>query len=208
MSTKLKSIRLNKNLREEIISNIEQAYVINSPAPKYSTNSELKADFIQVIQDEYLKQVAIIVTKAKSVGIDPGLLQTTNYLTVFTDATNTFCNSYFRDNMEEPQIRISTGAFIKLDQLEDYPLIAKAYAKYKRAIKNERSAQTKHREWERSKNNYMSDVRNAIAGVNTTAQLLEQWPEVEKFIPETIVNPSKILLPVVSIAQLNKKLGI
>lgn len=207
----MKSIRLNGSLRAEIASNIEQAYEIATPAPKYASKSTLLSVFKAVVETEYHKQVTALKSKLTEAGVDIALVRTSCEVDVYSDKNNHFTRVLLTN--EEggreylPKLKVS-GAFIQLDMLDDYPLIAEAYATYKKSIKAGRAGQALFREWETSKRNYMSDVRNVIAGVNTTGQLLEQWEEVRKFLPDGIVNPSRIALPAVSIAQLNKKIGL
>lgn len=207
----MKSIRLNKTLREEIISNIEQAYEIATPCPPNKSKQELRNELFAVIETEYRRQAKVFETKALKAGIPLNIIQTRSRIVVFSDAGNYWDDHYMHNADGDIASLIDVcpnAAFIQLDQLEKYPLIQEAYNKYKKDLKNEKANTDLKRIWEREKSNYLSDVRNVIYGVNTTAQLLEQWEEVKAFLPAGIVNPSRIMLPAVNIKQLNKKIGL
>jgi len=203
----MKSIRLNVKLREEIISNIEQAYEIKNPCPDHKTKAKFLSEFMDVVETGYTVQAEAFGQKAINAGIPITFLKQTNTIRVYTDRDNHFCNRVMRDSDNNykylPDLVLS-AAFIQLDLLGKYPLIEKAYTHYKQGVKAEKANLDLKRIWEREKTNYLTDVRNVVFGVNTTGQLIEQWEEVEKFIPRGVVDPSRIQLPAVSISQLNK----
>ncbi len=59
----------------------------------------------------------------------------------------------------------------------------------------------------RSNSVSLREVKNVMYSVNTTKQLLELWPEVEKFLTPYLSNPSNTTLPAVNIKRVNEILG-
>lgn len=51
--------------------------------------------------------------------------------------------------------------------------------------------------WRTKRNDYRTEIEAVLASVNTTKQLLEAWPEVEKYIPDAYADPSRIRLPAI-----------
>lgn len=203
-----KSIRLNKELREEIINNIAQAYDLKNPCPAHQSKEDLQHIFLKVIEAEYFKQEEAVIAKLASIGLTKELIHVTDHFKVYTDNQQHFANFYFKDAKKNyvSHLKLIQGVFVQLDMLKKYPLIQAAYKAYKKALKTEKPNYEAKRQWTREKEGYLQDVRNVIFGVNTTKQLLEEWAEVEPFIPTGIVDPSRIQLPAVNIAQLTKKI--
>jgi hypothetical protein len=47
------------------------------------------------------------------------------------------------------------------------------------------------------RNDYACDIRAVLDSVNTTKQLVEAWPEVEQYIPNSFRDPSTVQLPAI-----------
>lgn len=77
---------------------------------------------------------------------------------------------------------------------------------YKRVSKQDRKLIQAFDTAMREQNTYREEVRDVLASVNTTKQLLELWPEVEEFIPGTLRDPSSIQRPAISVVSLNEAL--
>jgi len=201
-----KSIRLNNKLREEILSNIEQAYTIKNPAPSYITTEEMRKEMDKKLTELCIARSNTLQAKATKAGIALNMLESRRYVDLCdTNPSNVddkyLCRMYFTDSNDN---YLYLNVAPTLDFFKDSEAGA-IYKEYKKNIKGNKKAKDAHKAWELKKSNYLSDVRNVLQGVNTTGQLLEQWEEVEKFIPVGIVDPSSINLPSnVSIAQLNK----
>lgn len=198
----MKSIRLNKELRAEIISNIRQAYTIKNKEPVLP---DPKKDLLITIEDIYRKRAKAIEDKVIAAGLTKEYLKKSHYFNISING-ETFSN-HFRDASGSKeyltQVNPTTSYLFTDDNLTDKECI-QAVKIYKAARKKERPLRQKRSEWVKVRNNYIADVVNVLAGVNTTGQLLEVWPEVEKFLPKGITDPSSINLPAVSINQLNK----
>lgn len=199
----MKSIRLNKELRAEIASNIEQAYVLKNKAPVLPNPI---AELTEAVGQVYLKRVKVLKQRAEAVGLGKYLKETYyNYFNIAGDCYQiTF--KMIKGNTKQylPQLNPESVTFVNFEDPNTDKELMDLYLAYKKSKKTERSKLLKHTEWVKAKANYMADVNNVLAGVNTTGQLLEVWEECEKFLPVGIVNPSKINLPSVNINQLNK----
>jgi hypothetical protein len=67
--------------------------------------------------------------------------------------------------------------------------------------KAQRDAYTKDNEklnkHNQKRKDYATDIRAVLDSVNTTKQLVEAWPEVEKYIPNSFRDPSTVQLPAI-----------
>ncbi len=52
------------------------------------------------------------------------------------------------------------------------------------------------------------EIKPILESFNTTKQLLDTWPSMEKFLPPNIANPEKgINLPALNLSRLEQKIG-
>ena len=78
----------------------------------------------------------------------------------------------------------------------------KDYVKYEKVLES-------HGDWLKERRNLNTEITTVLNSVNTTKQLIEVWPEVEKFLPAHIADPNTgIKLPALKVSRLNEKLGI
>ncbi len=199
----MKSIRLNKSLRNEIACNISQAYNIkNKPPLVINPMDQLRDKLIEI----FLKQSADVLMKAKHLGIENSLDLKNYFEFKFKGSIHIlYLYDKFGEAQYTPILGNKSGIFTDLDNLKcaDVELV-NIHNTYLSAYKKVRPLKTKYKLWKKDKDNYMADVINVLDGVNTTGQLLEVWEECAKFLPLGILNPSNIKLPTVSITQLNK----
>ena len=208
----MKSIRLNKKLREEIVSNIRQAYLIKTPHPEYKEKSAWFYELVvPVMRKQYQERAAAAMRKLESVGITSTSINTNwgfNYAIdgVFAANVHHLINGDIHDQYASENYLIQLDSGTSFDLTKDMPgELGDAYREYLSKTKRLKAAKEARDKAELKLKNYMADVKNVIEVVNTTSQLLEAWPECERFIPHTIVDPSGINLPAsVSISQLNK----
>jgi hypothetical protein len=205
----MKSIRLNKDIRATVVANIKKAYLTENVKPVYKDEAQQDLNTVLLAHYKKVNKEAIAVFET-----NPELKKymcKDSYIT-YRNVEGNHKYLEFNLNIGEavylPIIR-NQGAFINLSNPDTKfpPAIAKVIennAKMKKALRKQREVISAY---ELELSNYIQEVRQVLDGVNTTKQLLEVWPEVEKFLPEGITNPSKINLPSVSIASLNNKLG-
>ena len=194
------SIRLNKEIRKIIADNISEAYVKNNPAPTYKTSEDFKKDFEDFVKQYYINKGNAILALAKTINLDK-YLKTTHYINIYND--NNFVFSVYLDESNTRYTVIDPETSNLNLNAKEHKAVLKEYEKYKQNIKGLKPLLDAYKAWQLKHDNYMSEVSNVLAGVNTTGQLLEVWPECAGYIPQGIRNPSKIQLPVVSIAALN-----
>lgn len=190
------SIRLNKAIRATIASNISEAYTKNNPAPEFKNAGDFKEIFVNAAKEHYIKQSNLILFAAKNAGLESYMRKISRVLIHWNGEYK------FPIEFETPVIQLqeNTTCFEIMDK-GNKPVL-KAWNEYQEAIKSLKPAQDALKAWKLQHDNYMEEVKNVLDGVNTTGQLLEAWPECSDFIPAGIKNPSKIQLPVVSIAAL------
>ena len=204
----MKSIRLNKKLRQEIISNIRQAYLLKNKAPEYKTKKAYFSELVvPVMRKEYIAASNAILKKVKQLGLPNCALSKGPSFAYAIDGE--FGEQvYFTDTnpraRENYHLILSEGCYFNLTKDMEGD-VGDAYREYLSKTKRLKQAKETHDKYQLKLKNYMADVINVIEGVNTTGQLLEAWPECERFIPSGIVDPSAISLPAsVNISQLNK----
>lgn len=214
------SIRLNKTIRDEIVANVMTSYDEENPLPPKPQESILDLDravcdwFLEANQKEINKWVGV---KAKH----PKLLTESNHIqyTAHKGETRTIyfstkTNSTYDENDHYVASKIKlpyfwAGQVIKLDNPDTVipPNIQNVIDNIEGTKKEVRLAKKAYAKAELERSQYEEQVRQVCYGVNTSRQLFEVWPEVERFVPSAIVKPSNINLPSVNIRSLNSKLG-
>lgn len=195
----MKSVRLNKDMRNAIHSAFMACWASSNPEPiKHSAKS---------IEDAFAR--GIIDREAAKKGVDfnsipQEYLHLDSYISVAIDDSSNCSYKHFydengrRDNYFAPR---KDGMYL-IDSTD--PL----YVKYKTDLETIKELNEEHNNWLKAKNKVIEDVRMALDSVTTTGQLVTVWPEVEQFIPETIADFSRIQLPAISFAELNKAAGL
>lgn len=205
----MKSIRLNKQIRTQIVNNIRDAYVKENKEPESTDDRSTKLK--EVLLKHYKHIHRDIIEYYNNNPDKQKYINTTSYVG-FRDANN---NHWLEFNLNEGETVYlpspeSSGVFIDLANPD-----AKIPASIKKVLERNKSLSKTLRKEREARSKYSSDlsrylqgVRQVIDGVNTSKQLMEVWPEVEKFLPQGVTNPSKINLPAVNTQSLNSKLGV
>ncbi len=225
----MKSIRLNKSIRESIANNILKAWLDANPAPQKPSGplSELAKDIVDIYFADKDVKAAIKFSKTAA---GKKYIHNTHYIRVrlpngdCTDLYNWTVGTkeyfgYHKDRMETTQdseldwdwvhsFIVSKTSSVQVDlHNEDYlkanPKAAEVVKAYNKARKEEHKVRKAYSAWELKRDNYMEQVNEVLGAVNTTGQLREQWEEVVQFIPDGYRNPSTIALPAVSTKALN-----
>ncbi len=195
----MKSTRLNKDMRSAIHSAFMQCWVSSNPEP--TTHS------LVTIEDAFAR--GIIDREAAIKGVDfskipEEYLRYGNYIQVSINDGDSYSYKHFYDKDGSRCIYFvprKDGAYL-VDSND--PL----YLRYKTDIETLKELNQDHRVWLDKKEKVSDDVRMALDSVNSTGQLITLWPEVEQFIPDTIADFSRIQLPAISFAELNKAAGL
>ena len=202
----MKSIRLNKEIRFNIITNIKKAYLLKNPEPILASPAVL-------LDAEVLAYSLACSEKIEAIAKEAGLLKCihrTHYIqyrnpsgvySVVYNVDDSGNNAMFYSDVSDGLVFDFEDKEAKLPEvLSDAAIAFHIHNKeYKHARINLAAHTIKL-------DKYLEDVSNVLSGVNTTGQLIEAWPECEKYVPVGILNPSKINLPALSIAELNKVL--
>jgi hypothetical protein len=211
MSTK--SIRLNKQLRQDILNNIMDSYDAANPAPerpemkKGTSIGELikKAFFTK-----HKKVIEEVTNSSQALKDIIGIHKKSTYLDI-KDEKGYWSSIYFTEDdlkdLDVPQALLR-GCFINLeDPAQRTAAMNKAIEAKKKFEKTTlKEYKQVQKDYDLSRRNYASQIRTVLDGVNTSNQLLEVWPEVSKYLPTGVLEPSKIQLPSVNIATLNSAL--
>lgn len=209
--TQIKSVRLNKRTRSDIVKSIMDAYAKKNPQPPYSDNSDLMKTIItDQCRIEMQARTANIVEKAASVGIPRTSLRTSNYFYIRLPNGNQQGvywdpDCQYSSDASKQFVVDSVTSMVMFDfnnPVNQPKLVQDLLDKYRTAKKGNKTAKDAYDAWDLSISSYRANVTNVIDGVNTTKQLLEVWPEVAPFLPVAMTDPSKILLPTVNIASL------
>lgn len=183
----MKSIRLSKELRNEIISSIADAYDANNPFPESLENSFALWCY-EKIHGGIEKKIA---------NLDP------RYFTKCTSITVAFMGEQHSFTLPEAKIMFPSiyGRF-STNLQHHFDSKPREYLDYL-AREQERD------EYRQTRNKFLREVRSLVESVNSTKQLLEIWPEAEDYIPAHLADPSKgVKLPALQTSRLNERLGL
>jgi hypothetical protein len=203
----MKSIRLNKSIRSDIANNIREAYVTENPAPVVEDLRDVNLK--EIIWQQYLKDIKPI---QDIVDANPQLTTHLRHRSYFYAEIKGMSVLQIKSHTED------TPRFLELNPSSNYyyswdddnmPVEVRAAIDTNKAqAKVIRKAKEALSSWKNELSRYMQDVIQTLDGVNTSGQLLDVWPEVEKFLPKGTVDPSAIQLPAVNTVALNRKLGL
>ncbi|ADX87787.1 hypothetical protein TU12-16_00165 [Vibrio phage ICP2_2006_A] len=189
----MKSIRLNQQIRSEIVSNVLKAWAIENPKPecvgKPSKNTLLDAAYAQWKKDF---QLDILF----SCGLKDEILNKESHVSLrVVDEHGTeiiYEGMYFKNagGKNERRPFLPTGA---LQLTTSSPV----YIEWKKQHDEFILQYEQVKKWEQTRADKATEIRAVLDSVNTTKQLLEAWPEIERFMPSGYVDPSKVQLPAI-----------
>lgn len=206
----MKSIRLNTEIREAILTNIANAYEAANPKPAITIDTTGILE--KAVRAHYMKQSLELRNLIEANPVLKDAISTDTYINYKTPA-GSWGSVYLWDinDSDAEQVRVitkfnTTRDFSNPEYLAKNPSLKKAaeeYSSLQKAARKEREAVS---EWNRERSKYLDEIRQVLKGVNTTKQLIEQWEEVKQYIPQAYFNPSKIALPAINTEALNAKL--
>lgn len=204
----MKSIRLNQTIREKIKQNIQAAWEQANEMPKEIEYREtFKGIIAQAVHTSLLKEQKELDKLAKRYPhLSHRLVQAGDYdhVRIHSDALDQYVDIKAKDlgieYLPSPAFALNFDRLVTDLSMED---LVKSKPAIDRAM---RKAREKVSDWELKRDRYMDQVNDVVCGVNTTKQLIEVWPEVVKFFPKGLFDPSHIQLPAVSVADLNAQL--
>lgn len=209
-----KSIRLNKEIRETILTNISTAYAKANNKPEIKITEEVihkpLEDFVMATYKKKAKKIEEIIEANPEIFPHVRMRQSIRYVTpthnwklagVIKDEEGNTTSTYLYDLADE------TTDFRNSELIAKSKPMQTAIDKYNKLKKESRKERSSLSDWKFKHDQYMEQCRQVVYGVNTTAQLVEVWAEVAKFIPAGYRDPSKIALPAVNVKALNDALG-
>lgn len=181
----MKSIKLTNQIREDILKSVAGRWKENNPKPDLV---QAEHDFAMYLWEGKYKKYKDVLDAVPKAFLN-------------TDYDMKYCV-----NGEVGQVRLKEkmpvdwrgyrGAVLK--SLNDSN---KHYQKYDKV----RDA---YKKWCDLRNEVINETKAILESVNTTKQLLEVWPNCEKFLPAYVANADKsIRLPAVQISRLEERLG-
>ena len=182
----MKSVKLSKMLREDIVKSMTDAWV---------TNNKLSFD----IKEEENKVAESIWNS------NYGHLNFRN----IPDAMLRFDTSVKID----VNSNVSSFSLLKekpIPKNGNYGVcVIKTYNKTPKIIEKFLKLREQHTDWLEIKRDFISEIIEITNSVNTTKQLVELWPEAKQYLPAFANDPSKgINLPALKTSRLNSALGI
>ena len=219
---KFKSLRLNVSIREDIKGRIKATYLEKNKRPEVIEKPEGQINEL-IIQDYMAKNAELYAEYSASKFKD--CFKTTNSIEYMnSNGSPVYIHSYcFKDptgkfdSEGNPKLKprytflnnMKSGYHIDLSNPDTkVPAAIKKALSAAKANDKKRREQLKVREaYDLELSNYMENIHQVLYAVNTTGQLIEVWPEVERFLPVAFATPSAINLPAINITSFNEKLG-
>lgn len=184
----MKSIRLNKESRKHILNSVMEKYKeVNALPEPEDFDGQLSELALKVYKRKYGKIVGYFEE------IPSNMLNLRSYASLHLQ-NGSMIHPDFPNDLRLPTENIA----LPVTPAED-KIVATI-------IKNRSNHQKQYEAYMVELSKYREQVETVINSCNTTGQLVELWPEVTEFIPETMRNPSKINLPSVCISNLNQAL--
>lgn len=193
----MKSVKLNKHIRERIILDIKTKFL--SEYTKKNGFADMSA--LDAVIESKTKELGIslwidiykLETISELQKIPKALLSVSRCL-----AVNVFDGPYVSINLPEQYIcSRNVDVQIEKNKWED---IKENFGLSKLERLREKAND--------KANEFIPQVVGILDSVSTTKQLIELWPEVKEFIPSDALDPSTIRLPAICTASLNSKLSL
>ena len=183
----MKSVRLNCDLREQIISSVMVKWKEENKAPY---------DYDDIHNDTALKIWNSLFGKIDFSTIPTKFLTKGKHIRVSVN------KKVYNFILKKDKILTSKQTRWEDPILKNYVKIPSSILEYETKMKELNQFQNDQEE-------FRQEISAVINSVNTTKQLQEIWPEVLKFVPAHLINPSVgITLPAIKTDKINKSLGI
>lgn len=198
----MKSVRLSSFLRKEILNSVLREFSVNFLKPLgFKTSGELSEGIVAEGRG-----VALMLWKerygpVRFVQIPKWALDKSNKFSVAVaeDTSQTYaCHVHWDDNYIQAERRPCKPAI-------DILITQERWNKLFHKMDLLEAAKEKHCA---EKDQLRREIYPILESFNTTKQLLETWPSMEKFLPANIADPDKgINLPALSLSRLEAKIN-
>lgn len=200
--SKIKSVRLSEFLRGTILKSVMQEFSLNFLKPHgFEAPEHLKE---AIAAEGYSAALSLWHKCYGDIDFDQipkWALDKSNQFTVAmeNDTSNTFaCRVHWGKDKVQAERRPCKPAIDILLSPEDWTTWL-GRREYLEALKEQHNVEY---------NKLRSEIKPVLDSFNTTKQLLETWPSVEKFLPANIADPDKgINLPALSLSRLEAKIN-
>lgn len=181
----MKSIRLSKTKREEILNSVLQEWVLNNPF------KETKEIEFQIAEELYNKAFS---EKVQSLAKNQELKLFIEYGVRFMVSVKGILETFsLKEQRPLPVHKSWNGPIILVLEEETETMKLLQQTKYENDALFEKKEQLKR------------EVSEILTSVNSTKELVELWPEIESLIPAHLADPSRgINLPAIPVSRLNE----
>jgi len=189
----MKSLRLTKQLRENILESFVAKYKeANTPPQEPKSERQLGQEFADKVHQKVYGKYLSLVPEYMFNLANAIRVQLPN------DGVQWL---YFGENEKGSCKRPCTNeSKIEYVFTDSDPI----FLEYSNALNTCKVEVQQYQEYNKVLAKFKSDVSQVLESVNTTKQLVEVWPESEPFLPKEVSNPSSINLPAVNFAEINK----
>ena len=190
----MKSIRLNKYLRQQIVNSVLEEFTDNffKDLPYKNTEGLIE------LRDTYNKDIALSIWN-KHYGDIPfdkipvNMLRSYGSIQVAVEGNSYKYFSHHLDKNKYPTGQAPVEVMVEAD--------------YDELMKEVTALQVTLDGFLIAAKELRRDITPIIESFNTTKQLVETWSEMEKYIPANIADPSKgVTLPMLNISRLDAKI--
>jgi len=230
MSTKPRSVRLNKGHRQEMVREVMKrwdethpkppgtnpivlefiARCIDNAVPGVSSNLRSRTQVLQRVLDQFRHVGEPDMIEVKATGVI--CVRVTN------DKGNEVRSYYAQPSKKEADeagIPYLTKAPGRMEGLPHFPSTTSPYFI---VVPEEEAAEliaevdritSAYTQWREERTTMMSEVTDYLSTFTTTKQLREEWPEMEQYLPPHIADPKQVMkVPARTRSRLNERLGI
>jgi hypothetical protein len=191
----MSSVRLTQDLRDRILNNYMDSWDKTNKRPESFKEETAEADLAEALRLRLIGDYDLS-------SIPQSFFKTAN--SVKAQLPDGFRWLYYRDSENNTEYRItpSQDGAIVLSETDGL------YTKYKKAKREFKEKNKAYEEWQANRKEIRQKVRGVLSAVNSTKQLLVNWPEASVFLPDFINGAATVNFPAVSITDLNKQAGI
>lgn len=198
---KIKSVRLNTYLRKEILDSVMLEFAINTLRPLgFESSMELKQKILQEGVDVLTHLWDETYGNLGLARLPKWATDQSNKFTIAQegDTSNTYAEYVHWGERKSVNRRPCKSAIDLLVTAEEWKaLLCTKHSLQRALVKYDEDSTQLRRE-----------VYPILESFNSTKQLLDAWPSMEKFLPPNIADPDKgINLPALSLSRLEEKIN-
>jgi hypothetical protein len=184
----MKSIRLNKSIRDDIVNAMVISWEKTSPKP-----NDMRAES-QKVGDAIYREAHKKITFGNA------------HMHFFNTS---MCVKYTVDGVVQTMVMSCARPIKSTTSSNHTDGISIAYDEAPKIVLDLQKLEKHNNNWAGLKRSFKEEVSQIVSSVNTTQQLVDLWPESEQYLPAYASDPSKgINLPALATSRLNEALGV